>query len=135
MDNDRPIIIKKMKPAHGAGHGSSSWKVAYADFVTAMMAFFLVMWILGLTDATKKAIAAYFNDPVGLRKSHGASEGKLNITTGSSSGRPSVAAARAAANKDRENARFSEAKQEIEKKLANSAEFKTLKDFVNVQVT
>src|SRR2546421_5699040 len=90
MDNDRPIIIKKMKPAHGAGHGSSAWKVAYADFVTAMMAFFLVMWILGLSQDTRKAIAAYFNDPLGMMKSH--SGGTKPISTGRDpeGGKPTV---------------------------------------------
>src|SRR5437016_14645005 len=113
IENERPIIIKKVKAAHAAHHGGS-WKVAYADFVTAMMAFFLVMWILGLTQDTRKAIAAYFNDPVGLRKSHGGNEGTLSIAKGSSSGKPSLASGRAAMNKQREAARFSQAKQEIE---------------------
>jgi chemotaxis protein MotB len=55
-----PIIIKKKSGGHGAAHGGS-WKVAYADFVTAMMAFFLLMWLLGSTSAPKKAaIADYF---------------------------------------------------------------------------
>jgi chemotaxis protein MotB len=58
-----PIIIKKKRGhAHGGHHGGA-WKVAYADFVTAMMAFFLVMWILGLSDSKKKAIAGYFRNP------------------------------------------------------------------------
>ncbi|MFZ2959469.1 MAG: flagellar motor protein MotB [Candidatus Ozemobacteraceae bacterium] len=52
-----------------AGHHGGAWKVAYADFVTAMMAFFLVLWILGLSKPTKDAIAAYFNDPLIFLKS------------------------------------------------------------------
>lgn len=62
-----PIIIKKKK-AHGHGHHGGSWKVAYADFVTAMMAFFMVMWILGLSDEAKAQISGYFNDPMGYSK-------------------------------------------------------------------
>lgn len=62
-----PIIIKKKK-AHGHGHHGGSWKVAYADFVTAMMAFFMVMWILGLSDESKAQISGYFNDPLGYSK-------------------------------------------------------------------
>jgi len=62
-----PIIIKKKK-AHGHGHHGGSWKVAYADFVTAMMAFFMVMWILGLSDESKAQISGYFNDPLGYAK-------------------------------------------------------------------
>ncbi|MBI2712157.1 MAG: hypothetical protein HYX41_04740 [Bdellovibrio sp.] len=57
------IIIKRVKGgAHGAGHGGA-WKVAYADFVTAMMCFFLVMWLMGSDDETKASISAYFNNP------------------------------------------------------------------------
>jgi chemotaxis protein MotB len=48
-----------------AGHGGGAWKVAYADFVTAMMAFFLVMWITGQSPQTKEAISGYFQDPWG----------------------------------------------------------------------
>jgi chemotaxis protein MotB len=48
-----------------AGHGGGAWKVAYADFVTAMMAFFLVMWITSQNDDVKKAIGGYFQDPWG----------------------------------------------------------------------
>jgi chemotaxis protein MotB len=60
----QPIIIKRMKKsAHGV-HGGA-WKIAYADFVTAMMAFFLLMWLLGsVTDGDKKGIADYFNTPL-----------------------------------------------------------------------
>jgi chemotaxis protein MotB len=63
QQKEQPIIIKK-KRAHG-GHGAhgGSWKVAYADFVTAMMAFFIVMWILGQADQIKKSVTAYFKDP------------------------------------------------------------------------
>ena len=62
-----PIIIKKKK-SHGHAHHGGSWKVAYADFVTAMMAFFMVMWILGLSDESKAQISGYFNDPLGYAK-------------------------------------------------------------------
>ena len=59
-----PIIIKKIKKKGGHGHHGGAWKLAYADFVTAMMAFFLLMWLLGSTDeATKKGISEYFQDP------------------------------------------------------------------------
>jgi chemotaxis protein MotB len=57
------IIVRKVKRGHGGHHGGS-WKVAYADFVTAMMAFFLVMWILGVsTSEQRAAISAYFQNP------------------------------------------------------------------------
>lgn len=79
----RPIIIKKVKK-QAAGHHGGSWKVAYADFVTAMMAFFLVMWIVGMDDQTKKAIEGYFSNPVGYKK--GYSAGASPLSTGSSPG-------------------------------------------------
>ncbi|MCX6155899.1 MAG: OmpA family protein [Candidatus Kapabacteria bacterium] len=60
---EEPIIIKKRKGhASHAAHGGA-WKVAYADFVTAMMAFFIVMWILASSEQTKESITAYFQDP------------------------------------------------------------------------
>jgi chemotaxis protein MotB len=60
-----PIIIKKIKKG-GEGHHGGAWKVAYADFVTAMMALFIVLWILGQSQDVKDAVAGYFNDPVGF---------------------------------------------------------------------
>lgn len=59
----RPIVIKRIKKVAGGHHGGA-WKLAYADFVTAMMAFFLLMWLLGSTaSADLKGIADYFNNP------------------------------------------------------------------------
>jgi chemotaxis protein MotB len=60
---EEPIIIKKKKGHCGHGHHGGAWKVAYADFVTAMMAFFIVMWILAASAETKDAVSSYFNDP------------------------------------------------------------------------
>jgi chemotaxis protein MotB len=56
------IVIKKVQGGGAAPHGGA-WKVAYADFVTAMMAFFLVMWLMGSDEATKASISHYFNHP------------------------------------------------------------------------
>jgi chemotaxis protein MotB len=62
---EQPIIIKKKKVA-GHGHHGGAWKVAYADFVTAMMAFFLLLWLLGSTSKEdRQQIQAYFRDPAG----------------------------------------------------------------------
>ncbi len=60
---EEPIIIKKKKGHGGHGHHGGSWKVAYADFVTAMMAFFIVMWILASSEEVKKAVSEYFTNP------------------------------------------------------------------------
>lgn len=61
---EQPIVIKKVVKKGGHGHHGGAWKLAYADFVTAMMAFFLLMWLLGSVDEkTKKGISEYFQDP------------------------------------------------------------------------
>src|SRR5215218_9274987 len=60
----QPIIVKKKKAGHGGHHGGA-WKVAYADFVTAMMAFFLVMWLVCQSPQVKAGVGGYFRDPIG----------------------------------------------------------------------
>lgn len=65
-----PIIIKK-KVSHGGHHGGA-WKVAYADFVTAMMALFIVLWLLNTNKPIKEAVAGYFKDPSGTGQKPGA---------------------------------------------------------------
>jgi chemotaxis protein MotB len=63
-DTQQPIIVKKIKKGGGGAHGGA-WKIAYADFVTAMMAFFLLMWLLGsTTQGDLKGIAEYFENPL-----------------------------------------------------------------------
>lgn len=64
---NKVIRIVKKKKTHAAHHGGS-WKVAYADFVTAMMAFFMVMWLLSMDQKMKDAIEGYFSNPVGFKK-------------------------------------------------------------------
>ena len=69
----QPIIIKRIKKGGHAAHGGA-WKIAYADFVTAMMAFFLLMWLLGsTTEGDKKGIADYFNSPLKVALLNGGS--------------------------------------------------------------
>src|SRR5438034_5145485 len=65
-----PSLIVKKKAAHGGHHGGA-WKVAYADFVTAMMALFIVLWLMNSSEKIKEAISAYFNDPSGTGKHSG----------------------------------------------------------------
>ena len=60
----QPIIVIKKKGGHGGHHGGA-WKVAYADFVTAMMSLFIVLWLMGSSEKVKRAVAGYFNDPKG----------------------------------------------------------------------
>ncbi|MGE3844136.1 MAG: flagellar motor protein MotB, partial [Vicinamibacterales bacterium] len=63
MKNPAVIIIKKAHRGGHGGHHGGAWKVAYADFVTAMMAFFLVMWLVAQSNAVKAGIAGYFKEP------------------------------------------------------------------------
>jgi chemotaxis protein MotB len=69
----KPIIIIKKVSGHGGHHGGA-WKVAYADFVTAMMALFIVLWLLSSSAKVKKAVAGYFNDPKSSQKETGTSK-------------------------------------------------------------
>jgi len=64
----RRIIVVRKKSNHQDEHHGGSWKVAYADFVTAMMAFFLVLWILGMEPEVKDLVQGYFSNPVGYRQ-------------------------------------------------------------------
>ena len=64
MDKTRPIVILKKKGGH-AGHHGGAWKVAYADFVTAMMSLFIVLWLMSASKKVQEAVGGYFKDPTG----------------------------------------------------------------------
>src|SRR3954469_11071697 len=64
------IIIRKKKVVHGGNHGGA-WKVAYADFVTAMLSLFIVLWLLSSSEQVQKAVGGYFTDPKGHGKDVG----------------------------------------------------------------
>ncbi|GGE38418.1 chemotaxis MotB protein [Primorskyibacter flagellatus] len=74
--NAAPIIIKRKKVVAGGGHHGGAWKVAYADFVTAMMAFFLLMWLLNATtEKQRKGIADFFSPTIPVNRISGGGEG------------------------------------------------------------
>jgi chemotaxis protein MotB len=74
-DTQRPIVIRRIKK-NGGGHHGGAWKIAYADFVTAMMAFFLLMWLLGsTTKGDLQGIAEYFQTPLQVALSGGSGSG------------------------------------------------------------
>jgi len=74
-DTQQPIVVKRIKK-HGGGHHGGAWKIAYADFVTAMMAFFLLMWLLGsTTKGDLKGIADHFNTPLKVALMGGSGSG------------------------------------------------------------
>jgi chemotaxis protein MotB len=73
MADSAPIIIVRKKARHGGHHGGA-WKVAYADFVTAMMALFIVLWLLNTSKPVREAVAGYFKDPAGTANKMGSSK-------------------------------------------------------------
>lgn len=81
-DAKRSIVIIKKKIRHGGHHGGA-WKVAYADFVTAMMSLFIVLWLMSTSQKTKEAIAGYFRDPLGRAKQVGVVKVRMSGSSGS----------------------------------------------------
>jgi chemotaxis protein MotB len=80
--NAAPILIKRKKYINGGGHHGGAWKVAYADFVTAMMAFFLLMWLLGATtERQRKGLANYFDPTIPVDRVSGGGSGLFSGET------------------------------------------------------
>ncbi len=77
--NAAPVIIKRKKVIQGGGHHGGAWKVAYADFVTAMMAFFLLMWLLGATtEKQRRGVADYFSPTIPISRISGGGDGAFS---------------------------------------------------------
>ncbi len=115
-DPVRPIIVIKKKISHGGHHGGA-WKVAYADFVTAMMSLFIVLWLLNSTPQIQKAVAGYFNDP----KSNGKETGTTELGTG-----PSVSI-------DKQN--VEKLKEEIQKAILKQTDLSKISKQIEITVT
>ena len=135
MKKDQPvIIIKKGGGGHGGHHGGA-WKVAYADFVTAMMAFFLVMWLVSQKPAVKASVGGYFRDP-GAFETH-AGDGILEGSKDGGvdpSGTPTVAPPEQI-RAEQEKERLTEAADHIQAQLEVGTEFSSLKDQIEMSVT
>lgn len=131
-DKTANIRIVKKKKAH-AGHHGGAWKVAYADFVTAMMAFFLVMWIVGLSDPVKQAISGYFKDPTGFMKAFKGGNAPFEVGKGGAMDKnePDKPAAGGPAEERR---RLEAAKKAIEKVITSKPEFKELGKHVDIKL-
>jgi chemotaxis protein MotB len=114
----RPIYVIKKKAAHHGHHGGA-WKVAYADFVTAMMSLFIVLWLMSTSDQVKKAIAGYFNDP----KGSSTQVGSASINSAASE---TVAI-------DRDN--VEKLKQEIQKAILKQTDLNKLSKQIEMTVT
>ncbi|MBY0489645.1 MAG: OmpA family protein [Gemmatimonadaceae bacterium] len=128
----KKVVIIKKKVVGGGGHHGGSWKVAYADFVTAMMAFFMVMWILGMDDKTKQAIEGYFANPVGYKKGYGA--GSSPLSTGTSPSNVQRTPLRLMV-RSTEQRTFEELRKSILTKLEANDSLKKLNASWDVQVT
>jgi chemotaxis protein MotB len=125
------IIVKKVKKG-GHGHHGGSWKVAYADFVTAMMAFFMVMWILGMDENTRKAIEGYFSNPIGFKK--GYSSGSSPLASGSSPASVQQQAMQIAL-RSLQQRRFEEIKNLLATRVDSLAAHGGLKSRVEISIT
>src|SRR5690606_45297 len=131
-DKQPTIIVRRTKKKSHEAHHGGSWKVAYADFVTAMMAFFLVMWILGMDSATKDLVQGYFNNPVGFKKSY--SGGTTPISAGNA---PTHVDLKRMAMLVMEHQRrgFEEAATEIREKLSSNPELQRLAGQIEIVIT
>jgi chemotaxis protein MotB len=149
----QPIIIKRIKKSGHVAHGGA-WKIAYADFVTAMMAFFLLMWLLGsTTDGDKKGIADYFQSPLKIALAGGSGSGDSNsvlkgggeslTSTVGQVKKGDVEAQRNTINLHKlkqeqiraEVARLEDLKQEIQQKLQSNEKLKDLSSQIRLDMT
>ncbi|MGD0870784.1 MAG: flagellar motor protein MotB [Bryobacteraceae bacterium] len=110
------IVIKKKVAGHGGHHGGA-WKVAYADFVTAMMALFIVLWLMSADKEVQQAVSAYFNNPTGPGKQTG------------------TAAAGAGNSIQLPKDDMAKLAQKIQEALLKVPDFRSLKDHVEITVT
>ncbi len=116
MADAKPIIIIKKKGDHGGHHGGA-WKVAYADFVTAMMALFIVLWLMNSSKQVQEAVGGYFKDPAGTAKLAGsAMQGAGESFSLSKDDMPKL-------------------KDELQKAVKQLDDFEKLKDHVEMTVT
>ncbi len=149
----QPIIVKKIKKGGHGVHGGA-WKIAYADFVTAMMAFFLLMWLLGSTsEGDKKGIADYFQSPLKVAMAGGSGSGDsshvlkgggqdLTRSTGQVK-RGDIEAQRTAVNLHvlkqeqvrAEIARLEDLKRKVEQKIAESAKLTPMASQLRLDMT
>src|SRR5579875_244280 len=112
----QPIILIKKRAAHGGHHGGA-WKVAYADFVTAMMALFIVLWLMNASKEIQEVVSGYFRNPTGTSKKIGGGE------TG------------AGDSYTLSEDNIDKLKDELEKTVRKSPEFSKLKDNIEITVT
>lgn len=156
-DDVRPIVIKRIKKVAGGHHGGA-WKIAYADFVTAMMAFFLLMWLLGSTaSGDLKGIADFFQNPLKIAMSGGSGAGDATsilkgggkdltsssgqVKSGDVEAKKKGVTIREAQSEQRkafeqlEKARLNGLKQDIEKLIESNSILRQFKNQMLIEVT
>ncbi|MGA2355620.1 MAG: flagellar motor protein MotB [Terriglobales bacterium] len=131
-----PIVIIKKKDGHGGHHGGA-WKVAYADFVTAMMALFIVLWLMNSSKPIQVAISGYFKDPSGTGKETGS---KLSGTGGDGEvlkvDKDTIGVAlAAAANAQAPKQDMAKLKAELQESIRSINDLEKLKKFIEMTVT
>jgi chemotaxis protein MotB len=134
--SDAPIIIKRVRKG-GHGHHGGAWKVAYADMVTALMALFIVLWILSQSDQTIRSVAGYFRDPIGF-----VDGGTSSITeSGSQAGQITVMSGSQPSSQttplhvDEPDPRWRERARRIRGALAGSSELEKYQEQVEIAMT
>ena len=130
-DNENIIVVKKVNK-HGGHHGGA-WKVAYADFVTAMMALFIVLWILGQDEKVVQNVAGYFKDPVGFTEKMKA----ISVIDGSAIQLPTdsnLSAIDKIKEREKEIERLNAMKDSIISDLSRDGEFENLIDQVKMEI-
>jgi chemotaxis protein MotB len=145
-DSQRPIVIKRIKKAGGGAHGGA-WKIAYADFVTAMMAFFLLMWLLGsATKAKLEGISEYFKTPMKVAMTGGSGSGDAtSLIQGGGTDltrragqvkKGEIETSTSRADQERqESARLQDLKAKLEKAIDNNAKMAQFKKQLKLDIT
>jgi len=123
---EKPIRIIRKKIVHGRHHGGA-WKVAYADFVTAMMALFIVLWINGQSKLLKAHVSEYFVDPITYKQKVKAGVSPIERDTASADGA-------AASKRDDEKAAFAKLAEKIKKDLNDKIQLDKLKDQITIEI-
>ncbi len=138
--NEQPIVFKKIKKGHGHGHHGGGWKIAYADFATAMMAFFLLLWLLAATTEEQKLGLANFFMPTPFAKndmvgSHGISGGQTPHDPGhldqSPMGHPDVSLSMSMSQNDTPDQDTTDEQLQKQSERADEAELQRVKAELN----
>jgi len=151
-DSQRPIVIKRIKKVSGGAHGGA-WKIAYADFVTAMMAFFLLMWLLGSTSKAKlEGISQYFQTPLKVALAGGEGSGDSSsvikgggtdltrslgqVKKGEVEGKKTINLDASRAKKEQEESqRLKDIKDKLDKAVASNPKMQQFKKQMKIDIT